>query len=259
MDSSPTAASPDAQSHDQSEAQAEAFALALEANPDYRVLRRVPQRKVGTPKAGVRASARTRSVLILDTETTGLDPATDHIIELALLRVEVDADTGRALRLTDRYVGLEDPGRAIPPFIEQLTGITDLMLTGCLLDEDRIAAMLEGDPLVIAHQARFDRPFVEARLPRFASLSWACSIADIDWKREGIGSCKLDYIAGHMGWFFDAHRAEADCQALLAVLDRPLPRSGRTGFAHLMSAQGRWIVNGDLNEGRDQAAGRPSA
>jgi DNA polymerase-3 subunit epsilon len=129
------------------------------------------------------------------------------------------------------------------------------MLTGCRLDEDRIAALLEGDPLVIAHHTRFDRPFVEARLPHLSELGWACSMSDIDWKREGIGSCKLDYIAGHMGWFFDAHRAEADCQALLAVLDRPLPRSGRTGFAHLLAAHDLRVRSRDESAG---SSGYPS-
>ena len=41
--------------------------------------------------------------------------------------------------------------------------------------------------LVIAHNAAFDRPFLERRLPIFAEKHWACSRFDVDWKASGIG------------------------------------------------------------------------
>lgn len=94
--------------------------------------------------------------------------------------------------------------------------------------------MLEGVDLVVAHNAGFDRPFVEARLPQFAHVDWACSFADIDWKSQGRGSAKLSHLATELGWFYDAHRAEADCHALLAVLAAPLPTAGHNGLARLM-------------------------
>ena len=85
-----------------------------------------------------------------------------------------------------------------------------------------LLAMLDGADLVLAHNAGFDRPFVETRLPQFAALNWACSFADIDWRKEGHGSAKLEYLAMEKGWFYDAHRAQVDCHALLRVLSAPL-------------------------------------
>ena len=210
----------------------EQVAQLLEAHPDYRVLRRlVPRTGFGVAPLGP-----VGRVVILDTETTGLDSKADKIIELALLVVEVDTATGAAVRVAEVYEAFDDPGRPIPPDVSKLTGITDEMVEGQKLDEPRVAELVKGAQLVVAHNARFDRPFVEARLPAFASLPWACSIADIDWAGEGWGSSRLEYLAMKHGWFYDGHRAAADCHALLAVLNAPLPRSGTTGLARLLQA-----------------------
>ena len=95
-------------------------AALLDAHPDYRVLRRLPVRLYwgDAPTTG-----RTR-VLILDTETTGLDQSKEKIIELAMLRLDVDTATGQPLGLMQVFDELEDPGRAIPKEVVALTGIT---------------------------------------------------------------------------------------------------------------------------------------
>lgn len=217
---------------DASFAEPEAMAQVLQAHPDYRVLRRlVPVREYAHPRKGDVAK-----VLILDTETTGLDASRDRIIELALLLVDVDVQTGQPLQVLQVYDELEDPGRPIPPEALRVTGITDAMVAGKQLDEARITTLMEGASLVIAHNARFDRAFVEKRLPGFADLPWACSVSEIDWHAQGRGSAKLEFLAHELGWFYDAHRAEMDCHALLAVLAAPLPNGGETGLARLLAA-----------------------
>ena len=209
-----------------------AMAALVAQHPDYRVLRRlaVHDRFPGSA-TGPRAT-----VLVLDTETTGLSHSKEQIIELALLRVAVDTGTGLPVGDVSVYDGLEDPGKPISAEVQLITGISDEMVRGSRLDEERIAAMLAGVDLVIAHNAAFDRPFCEARYPGFADLPWACSLADIDWKKEGRNSAKLEHLALHQGWFYDAHRAEMDCHALLAVLTPTLPSDGKTGLARLLGA-----------------------
>lgn len=213
----------------------EAMALALERHVDYRVLRRLPVQQ----QFAHQARGPVTRLLILDTETTGLDASRDRIMELALLRVDVDNATGLPVGSVDVYDGLEDPGMPIPPEIQELTGISDDMVRGHTLNEPRVAAMLADADLVIAHNAGFDRPFVEARLAQFAQRPWACSFADLDWKKKGRGSAKLTQLALELGWFYDAHRAEMDCHALLAVLASPLPVSGQTGLAQLLAVAAR--------------------
>ena len=213
----------------------EAMARVLESHADYRVLRRLPVQR----QFAHRAVGPVTRLLILDTETTGLDHSRDRIIELALLRVDVDTATGLPTGAVEIYDGLEDPGMPIPQEAQQITGISDEMVRGHKLDEQRVAAMLANADLVLAHNAGFDRPFAEARLARFAQLPWACSFADLDWKKEGRSSAKLTQLALDLGWFYDAHRAEMDCHALLAVLACPLPVSGQTGLAHMLAASAR--------------------
>jgi DNA polymerase III subunit epsilon len=214
-----------------SSTQPESLASELERHPDYRVLRRLVPCHEFAPAQGP-----VSSVVVLDTETTGLDHSRDRIIELAMLRVDVDDRTGLPCGMVQVYDGLEDPGMPISKEIEGITGITNAMVQGQRLDEARIMELLDGVDLVIAHNAAFDRPFVEARLPQFAARAWACSFVDIDWKREGYNSAKLESLAIAQGWFYDAHRAEVDCHALLAVLGSTLPQAVQTGLGHLVAA-----------------------
>ncbi len=210
----------------------QAMAKVLEQHPDYRVLRRL------VPKLHFEGSPQGPlvRVLILDTETTGLDHTVDKIIELALLRVDIDSSTGLPMGDVLVYDELEDPGMPISKEIEAITGISNDMVRGQRLNEEKISHLLAGIDLVIAHNAGFDRPFCEARLPAFKQLAWGCSFADIDWKKEGQGSAKLEYLALEKGWFYDAHRAEADCHALLAVLEAPLPSGSPSGLAKIIAA-----------------------
>lgn len=208
------------------------LARQLDQHPDYRVLRRlVPQLHFAAA-----SGSGIQRLLVLDTETTGLEHSRDKIIELALLRVDIDTATGLPCGSVQVYDGLEDPGQPIPDIVRKITGIDDTMVAGHQLDEARIAELLDGVDLVVAHNAAFDRPFVEGRLPAFAAKAWACSFADIDWKQEGRESAKLSALALDQGLFYDAHRAEMDCHALLAVLQVSLPVVGHTGLAHLLSA-----------------------
>lgn len=209
----------------------EAMAAALEKHPDYRVLRRlVPAMEFAHVPTGPVAH-----VVILDTETTGLDASRDQIMELALLRIQVDTQTGLATGPVQVYDGLRDPGMPVPKIAREITGITDAMLAGQQLDMARVGSLLEGVDLVIAHNAGFDRPFVEGLIPQAQGLNWACSFAEIDWTAAGRGSAKLSALASELGWFYDAHRAEMDCHALLTVLMAELPGLGLNGLSHLLS------------------------
>lgn len=218
----------------------EAMAQRLEQHPDYRVLRRlVPILDFGAGSSGTGmgdASQTVKRVLVLDTETTGLSHAADRIIELAMLFVDVDTATGLPVGSVACFEGFEDPGMPIPEVAREVTGITDEMVKGHRLDDAAVQAMVDQADLIVAHNAGFDRPFVESRFPVFADKAWACSFMDIDWKAMGAGSSKLSALALDQGWFYDAHRALVDCHALLQVLMRPLGTTTVTGLSRLIEA-----------------------
>ena len=98
--------------------------------------------------------------IYLDTETTGMDADDDEIIELALVPFEFDK-AGNIYRILPAYNGFQDPGIPIPEIITQITGITDDMVKGQSIDLEQVSKMLSEAVIVIAHNARFDRPFVE--------------------------------------------------------------------------------------------------
>ncbi|MCU0924741.1 MAG: 3'-5' exonuclease [Hydrogenophaga sp.] len=216
----------------------EDMAQLLAQHPDYRVLRRlVPVLDHGP--APVSSPAGVQRVLVLDTETTGLSHASDRIIELAMLLVQVDVATGQPFGPVETFEGFEDPGMPLPEVAKQVTGISDDMVRGHRLDEAKVQALIDRAHLVVAHNAGFDRPFVETRFPGFAHKAWACSFADIDWKALGAESAKLSALAQDQGWFYDAHRALVDCQALLQVLGQRVGDDGLNGLQRLLAAAAR--------------------
>ena len=110
------------------------------------------------------------AVVFFDTETTGLDPREDRIIELAARRISQFPNGNQKIESLDVFVKLPE-GKRIPEKITKLTGITDEMLEREGVSEaDACGAFSyiirndEGPVLLIAHNAQFDLLFVRAML-----------------------------------------------------------------------------------------------
>lgn len=115
------------------------------------------------------------SVVILDFETTGLSPDMgDRAIEIGAVRL-VNGE------VTEQFQQLMNPGRRISRFIEDYTGISNAMLTNapsCGEVMDSFADFL-GDDNLVAHNASFDKRFLDAELNRVSrnySGQFACSM-----------------------------------------------------------------------------------
>lgn len=212
---------------------AEQVALATDwlARGDYRVIRPLPTR---TTYSDETPPERLITVAILDTETTGTAHDRDKIIELGMVLVELCPDTGQCYRIVEVFDELEDPGMPIPEESTRIHHISDAMVAGKQIDDRAVESLLANVALVIAHNAGFDRVFVEQRFPVFATKAWACSWAQIPWSAEGIGSAKLEFLAYTFGFHYTGHRAVTDCLALLEVLQQPLPASGAKAMQRLL-------------------------
>lgn len=92
----------------------------LEATGDYKIIKRLKPKSTYWNDTG----SQKKIGIFLDTETTGLDAATDKIIELAMVPFEFDA-AGRIYKVLPEYNALNDPGIPIPELAKQITGITD--------------------------------------------------------------------------------------------------------------------------------------
>jgi DNA polymerase III subunit epsilon len=208
----------------------EQLAKKLGESPDFKILRRLERR---VPQ-GIPINSEMRSAVFLDVETTGLDPNNDEIIQLAMVRFTYSLD-GKICDVSEPFDQLRQPSKPIPPEITALTGLTDAVVLGRRIDEADVSAFAAKADLVIAHNAAFDRQFVERLFPLFALKPWACSMAEVDWRNEGLESKKLAYLAMEFGFFYERHRAVNDCLAAIEILGQSLPKSGTSALTKLLS------------------------
>jgi len=188
----------------------------LDAAGTYRVLKAA---HVPTAQAESFDVAR---AIALDVETTGFDPRSEKIIELGIVPFTYDRQSGAILEVGEHVQYFEDPGKPIPPEIVELTGLTDDDVRGKSIDEDRVKQVFDEADLVIAHNAGFDRPFVDQRLPFVQGKAWADSFSEIPWKAHGQECMKLGcLLKNHAGMFFTGHRAATDAEAILSLLATP--------------------------------------
>ncbi len=166
-------------------------------------------------------AAELRVGLALDVETTGLEAGRDQIIEIGLRAFRFHRLTGELVAFDEAYNGLQDPGVPLSEEIVRLTGITDADLAGQSIDWAQVTRMIETASLVIAHNAAFDRGFVDRVVPVSRSRVWACSLKLIDWREKGLPSQKLEFLSIYHGFFTDAHRALNDANALVYLLSLP--------------------------------------
>ena len=156
--------------------------------------------------------------VILDLETTGLDSKKDQIIEIGLLSFITDADTEPSV--IDTYSSLEDPQVEISPEVTKITGITNAILRGRKINWAFVRDVLSRASVVIAHNAAFDRAFIEGR-PEVNDLQlhWACSAKHINWAAHGHKTRALNYLAADLGFVNPfAHRALFDCATTFRIV-----------------------------------------
>lgn len=218
----------------------EALARQLDDTGEFKVLRRfVPRAAYGA----VEGDEEQRTALFVDVETTGKQWASDKIIEFAGVPFTFGMKSGQITGVGAPFTSLEDPGCAVPPEITRLTHITDAMVAGQRIADAGVKQLVDSAQLIIAHNAKFDRPFLEARFPLFADKHWACSINDVPWESHGLGSVKLGWLLmEHSGLYFRAHRAEDDCLAAIHVLATPFADDGSLPMRHLLDTSRRRTV-----------------
>ncbi|MFZ2855483.1 MAG: 3'-5' exonuclease [Rhodocyclaceae bacterium] len=114
-------------------------------------------------------------VAVIDFETTGLSPGQgDRATEIAAVLLHDG-------KVVDRYQSLMNAGVRIPPYIEELTGISDAMIRQAppAAEVMRAVADFVGDHPLVAHNASFDCKFWDAELARIRRSrrqEFACSM-----------------------------------------------------------------------------------
>lgn len=172
---------------------------------------------------------------LVDVETTGLSPSRHEVLEIAVLLFAFRRDSGEIAGLVDEYIGLREPRRRYIPYgATAIHGITYDMVQGRSLDDERILELFGRAEFLVAHNASFDYGFVARMYPEVNQKPWLCSMRQVNWRQYGFPSRGLQpLLAAHGIHPETAHRAAADCRAVLALLNRPSPQ-GNTYFQELL-------------------------
>ncbi len=140
--------------------------------------------------------------VIIDIETTGLDPRSDAIIEVAAVALQGND-------ILDEFTTLVNPHREIPPFITQMTGITDEMVADAptmFKVRSRLHALL-GDHILVGHNVGFDLGFLRE-------------------ERLGVGNHRLDTVT--LASILIPEAGRYSLENLVRVLTLPDPAGGQT-------------------------------
>ncbi|GCE25018.1 hypothetical protein KDA_05020 [Dictyobacter alpinus] len=170
--------------------------------------------------------------VVVDTETTGLRPGADRVIEVAAVRI------GRG-QIVDTFQSIINPRRRIPPFIERFTGITQAMVSEAPTASQVMPELIDfiGGATLVGHNLGFDLNFLsfEAQL-----LGLAFPIDGLDTiplARRFLPTLKrfkLDMVAAHLNIrTHNRHRAFGDAEVTAEVFLRILALAQQEGISTL--------------------------
>lgn len=152
-------------------------------------------------------------VVVLDTETTGLNPPNCSLLEIAAIRM-------RGSETVDTFQTFVNPGRAIPPEITELTGITQADIVGAPTPREAVAAFAKfaGDCNLVAHNASFDQQFIMRQAsPGDLPGQWIDTLSLSQIVLPRLKSHRLLDLAAAFGLSTPTHRAMDDTIALGAL------------------------------------------
>ncbi|HWD43543.1 MAG TPA: DEDD exonuclease domain-containing protein [Actinomycetota bacterium] len=173
--------------------------------------------------------------VVLDLETTGGSPAHDRITEVGAVKI-------RGGEVLGTFHTLVNPEVPIPPLISALTGITNPMVADAEPIEVVLPCLLEflGGAVLVAHNASFDRRFVQANLERHGyqripnRVVCTARLARKLLPRDEVPNVRLATLAAYLGaTVTPCHRALTDAQATVDVFHSLLERAGSYGVLAL--------------------------
>jgi DNA polymerase III subunit epsilon len=171
---------------------------------------------------------------VLDLETTGGRRNDDTITEIGVVKV-------RGGECLGTFQTLVNPGRAIPPQITVLTGLTDALVATAPRIESVLGSLLEflGDSVFVAHNASFDLAFLRAALERSGRPNYSPTTVDTvalarRLVRDEVPDCKLSTLASRFRLDHrPSHRALDDALATADLLHLLIERAAGLGVVAL--------------------------
>ena len=144
-------------------------------------------------------------LIIFDTETTGLSPELNHVIQLSAIKCIIDEECAfHEVGRMDTYI---NPGYKLPKKIVQITGITDAKLAK-FPDEktqwDSIYEFFGDKPIICGHNSPFDVSMMKAMYRRYGKEFDPVALDTLKMaqelhRKDEAGSHKLGALAEHFG------------------------------------------------------------
>ena len=171
---------------------------------------------------------------VVDIETTGSTPQSAGITEIAIV-------IHNGIEVTGKFVSLINPRHKIPPFIVNMTGISDAMVAEAPLFEDvapQIYNLLNGR-VFVAHNVSFDYSFVHYLLGR-SGFQWSApKLCTIKLSRRvfpGLEKYGLGSLTRDLGIRIEGrHRAWGDAAATAQVLTMAIAKEGMNPIHSLLA------------------------
>jgi len=192
-------------------------------------------------------------IVVFDTETTGLRPGPDRIIEIGAVALEGGTETEGM----DLFIRLPK-GRRLDPFITKLTGITDAQLEGEGVDDRTAAAAFTGlldgaeRSLLVAYNAQFDlnflyhllQPLGQEQVLREADFLDAMTVYKDrrDYPHKLLNAIAAYHLEDRA---VNSHRAIDDARATVLVLEAMAEeKDDLTRYINLFGAHPKYGVSG---------------
>jgi len=180
---------------------------------------------------GVEHEVARLPLVAIDTETTGRDPSTDRVIEVAAVVWDGTA-------VSERFSWLVNPGCPIPAETTEVHGITDADVADKPSFAEILPELLEAlaGRVPLAYNAEFDRRFLMAEFARCSGLDvhavpalrrnveWVDPLVWVREVQKEERSKALGEVCERLGIpLTNAHRATHDAEAALLVMHKVLP------------------------------------
>ncbi|MBI5698932.1 3'-5' exonuclease [Candidatus Saganbacteria bacterium] len=162
--------------------------------------------------------------IIVDLETTGLDPATHEIIEIGALKIV-------NLEVKDVFNTLVKPRGIVTPQIEALTGISpDMLVDQPSFSQvaQKFLQFVSGETILVCHNVDFDIPFLKQHYALLGGKNFnpttVCTLKASRFLYPGLSSHKLKSMAQHFGIEVkNAHRALGDVETTFQLWLKLIP------------------------------------
>ncbi|MCB0278406.1 MAG: DNA polymerase III subunit epsilon [Calditrichaeota bacterium] len=190
---------------------------------------------LGHSHIGINKSAEnqeSRIGLVVDVETTGFDRQQDEIIEIAARLFCFNRIDGSIVWIGNAFEALNQPEKPIDAIIEKVTGLRNEDLEGHKINWPDFDHLAKQADIIIAHNAAFDRQFIERYTDSTKDKIWGCSFEQIDW--SDFPSAKLVILSLCHGFFYDSHRALNDIDALIHLISMKPVQSQNTYLVEIL-------------------------